>query len=540
MRTQHRSGHQNIGRDREDLGRPRLSAAQRVLLAATTAGLALFATSCSVIIDTDISQCELNQDCKDLASKDKPVICNKSTKLCVSLITEECVKVVGDNGDGTVDEDAILIGSILTLSGDYATGGLAPRYAMELARQQIVTGEGGIPGSGNPKKIVLIECDDKSDPSAEQEIPVAAAKHLTEDVGVPAIIGGTGTGTTLEIANNVTIDKEVLLFSPTATGTTLTDLPADKGKDLVWRTAPSDAQQAKAMSAYIVELLKSQAIDLMTAKVFCINRDDAYGGGLGEAAAGYLRAPIPTVKRFAYNAEDNGQKDMKPILDQVFASGVAPDVVALVGYNETVTFMEGIESKAITLGKKPFYIYTDGGQNAGLFDAVNGKEDLRIRVAGTVPGQPESEPAYATFLGAFAAVPEFKPESGNTFGSAGAYDITYLLAYKAAYLLAQKKPVDGKNLAEQLKHVSAASPKVYVGTAAINSSFEIATSSLDFDFIGASGPLQFDPRSGEAVSDIQLWCIPSPVNNKITEAKNSGVYFDINSKLVGTVPAKCD
>ena len=84
---------------------------------------------------------------------------------------------------------------------------------------------------------MLVECDDSASASR-------AATHLVDRVRVPVILGAGASGTTLTVAQEVTIPKGVLLFAPSATSPALTTLQ-DNG--LVWRSAPSDALQAVAL-----------------------------------------------------------------------------------------------------------------------------------------------------------------------------------------------------------------------------------------------------------------------------------------------------
>ena len=58
---------------------------------------------------------------------------------------------------------------------------------------------------------------------------------------------------------------------------------------------------------------------------------------------------------------------------------------------------------------------------------------------------------------------------------------------------------------------------------------------------GASGSLDFDLQTGEAPSDIQIWCLAiDPNTGKAGSYVNSGYYFDAATKmLAGAVGAGC-
>jgi hypothetical protein len=81
----------------------------------------------------------------------------------------------------------------------------------------------------------------------------------------------------------------------------------------------------------------------------------------------------------------------------------------------------------------------------------------------------------------------------------------------------------GPQLAEALTHVSCTDPngtdpnKVPVGPKQFLNYFSLAASDRCIDFDGASGPLDFDNATGEAVSDIAMWCL---------RHENGSVTFD--------------
>ncbi|MEO5726465.1 MAG: hypothetical protein ABI134_12920, partial [Byssovorax sp.] len=61
------------------------------------------------------------------------------------------------------------------------------------------------------------------------------------------------------------------------------------------------------------------------------------------------------------------------------------------------------------------------------------------------------------------------------------------------------------------------------------------------DYNGASGPLDFDNKTGEAPSDIQIWCIPKDQSTgKAGSALSSGQsYSAASDKLVGVIAPYC-
>jgi ABC-type branched-subunit amino acid transport system substrate-binding protein len=100
-----------------------------------------------------------------------------------------------------------------------------------------------------------------------------AAKKLVDVNKVVAIVGALSSGVTLAVAESVTIPNEVILISPASTNPLMTVLPADEGKDFLFRTCPSDALQGVVAGKLAASYNK-------TVSILYVN--NAYGQGLSE------------------------------------------------------------------------------------------------------------------------------------------------------------------------------------------------------------------------------------------------------------------
>ena len=101
----------------------------------------------------------------------------------------------------------------------------------------------------------------------------SAAKKLVDINKVVAIVGALSSGVTLAVAESVTIPNNVILISPASTNPLMTVLPADEGKDLLFRTCPSDALQGVVAGKLAASYNK-------TVSILYVN--NAYGQGLAE------------------------------------------------------------------------------------------------------------------------------------------------------------------------------------------------------------------------------------------------------------------
>jgi ABC-type branched-subunit amino acid transport system substrate-binding protein len=576
------------------LGGVRPRRARLLLSLIATAGIAAPATSCSLLVDTEADACAADADCKtpgQVCSKEaeKPSICAPATcsskadckdaalectegkcvaalegcassvecavqgdnfacrnKKCVSLLSPECTTLYGDYKN----DNAVFFGAILPTTGGDASTGKPIENALKLALDdfnQVAKGLPAAPGTTARRPMVLVGCSDNSN----NMTAVTAAKHLVDDVGTVAIIGGAFSGVTIDIASTVTIPANVLLFSPSATSVAITDLD---DHDLVWRTSPPDSAQAQALALYVpeIEAKVRTALGLTTndqIRVAILNKGDAYGSGLAKALEKKLvingKPATDPLNNGNYLRLDYGNPDDPTVNPTKFPQTVSqtltfkPHITLIFGANEGITDIFAKIEEQWGADPRSRFIFSDAGEIPELWqyiakNDVDGK--MRPRISGTVPGTDNS--LFQFFRTAYKA--KFQDgTSPDVFGVAGGYDIIYLLGYSAAGL--GSNPITGASLAQRLKKMSSGA-QVDVGADTINSTFMKVTNDGSIDYNGASGPLNFDLKTGEAPSDIQIWCIPKDQGTgKAGSALNSGrSYSAADDKLVGMVGTFCD
>lgn len=545
----------------------------RALVTALALACTALAPSCSLLVDKNAIQCETNEDCSAfagtvcrenacvsatepggcttnadcLASVGEFTICKKSERVCVPLLSAECTTVAGDYAD----DAAFLIGSVLPTSGPDASTGRTIENAIRLAIEDFNETTNGLPpapGQTARRPIALVGCTDKSD----ADTAVRAAKHLV-NVGVPAIVGAAFSGITIKMATEATIPAGALIISPSATSVALTDL-ADDG--LVWRTSPSDVFQADALALFVpqLEARVRQELGLQNdapIKVAIAHKGDAYGSGLGKALEKILQmngkpaldpANADYYRRFDYGNPDDATSN-PPKYGDVVAKilELKPHVTLVFGTNEGVeNVFQAIEKQWDGPPQVPYrsqFLFSDGGLINQLWELVGEDADLRQRVFGTVPGT--NNLLFTSFKSNYTT--RFTEGDPAIFGAAGGYDATYLLAYALVALGAE--PPTGKALAGALaRMIPPAQKKIDVGTEDINKALPSLAAGENIDFNGASGPLDFDPDTGEAPSDIQIWCLPeSPSTKKATTAVSSGLFYSAtDKKLVGEIGTICE
>ncbi|CAN5677181.1 hypothetical protein BH09MYX1_BH09MYX1_35680 [soil metagenome] len=469
--------------------------------------------------------CAVNADCPDVSGG--PQVCNKTTATCVQVLSPECARILGKGTASLKNDDAILIGTIFSLKGVNQLSGLARTNSVELAATDFEEGVVGIPGGsgGKPRPLVFIACDDSSD----NDVATRAAKHLIDDLHVPAIIGPGGSGIVTAVAQNATIPGSTLLFTPSATSASLTAFDP-----LVWRTAPSDVLQAAALRDQLNAMETKFKVDnpaITKIKVSVVYQNNTYGQGLldamtkglllnGSPVADLAKAGI--LKHVSYDATT---LDPSAAAGQVLSD--KPHLIVLMGTAEVITkFLTPVETGWPGGTPRPLYLLSDAARKTELLDASKGNDPLRIRVRGTVPGT--TNPLFNSFKLRYAG--KFGSDT-STFGLAGSFDSVYLLAYAITSL--GTAPVTGKSIADAMKKMVGGT-KLDLIPDNIKTAFNILGAGTALDVNGASGPLDFDLAAHEAESDIVVFCIGKDGGGNPAFAETGRFYDASAKKMTGT------
>jgi ABC-type branched-subunit amino acid transport system substrate-binding protein len=479
--------------------------------------------------------CETAQECID-ANGGKESIC-RADKTCVQLTSLDCTEVFGNYKD----PNAIVLGFLGPLVGADASTGVPIHNGAKLMLNELkdLVGLPGGPG-GAKRPLAMVFCHDLGGPEND---PNRAAKHLVNDVKVPAILGPAFSGVLLDVAQTETIPAGVLLISGSATSPLITDLD---DKDLVWRTCPSDAIQAIPMAGLLgpleAEIKADPAYQGGDLRVAMTVKGDAYGKGLAGAVTPLLVFNGKTAsengdnfKPIGYADPNEMAVDYTTVITDVLS--VKPHVVLLFGTTEiAVELFDGIEKAWGSLNPtppRPYYLVPDGGKVAELLAKVGDDESRRKRVRGTVPGV--AGDLYNAFKLRYST---FIKEDPLAYAETG-YDAAYLLAY--SILAIGDKPLTGANIADGLKKMSKGTP-IDAGPTAINDAFSALQSAGEIDYTGASGPLNFDTKTGEAKADIDIWCVGRNSNMEPVFYSSGQRYDAAQNKIVGTYndQGQCD
>jgi len=458
-----------------------------------------------VIVDTkEREACTSSAECT--ARFGEPSACVNTE--CTKLLTPECTEVWPANAMS--QDNVMLIGFMGALAGDFASYGTPTKEGAELALSEIeVAGNGLRPPTDSKvgqRHLAMLICDHASD-------PVRVARHLVNDANVPVIIGDSFSTPTLDMFDKVALPAGVLVLSPSATSPALTD-HEDEG--LLWRTSPSDVVQAETLKFLLVDVVDAlhQTNDLAAGKspkIAMPYKDDSAGRGLASGAtttnqdsahpAPVVNPGLPDLYPDPDKETVNWQEHIQKILRY------SPNIILAMGTGEFVSqMMQGIEDQWSLSEPRPWYLLPEGDRVTELQTLVAKNPGLHLneRILGTAPGARRS-PLYSGFATRFrGAFDNRDPGNLAEFG----YDAAYLVAYAIA--IANKPSPVGRELASALQHVSCkdmGKTNVPVGPGDFSRYFTAAANQACIDFEGASGPLDFNPDTGEALSDIATWCM---------------------------------
>jgi branched-chain amino acid transport system substrate-binding protein len=464
---------------------------------------------------------------------------------CVKLKTTECQDVFGPADN----DDAVLVGSLLSTHGSDSVAGNVRVHSTALAVNEINNTAGGVytaDGCGR-RPLVYISCDDSNalvNPDAGAEAGaydrVAAAKHLANELQVAAIVGPQNSGNTLQVFFNVTGPAKTMLMPPTSSAAEISGSKLDGGTQdgvrLVWRMVPDDDLQGKALKrlyeSVVAELAKAGKTTL---KVAIIARMDAYGQGNLAFMQSNLTLngkPYMDAANAAYHIE-RSYDVTKPVPATVWQDVLAfqPDIIFHFGLGEFSVGViapyedanagdagitvdagpDGGDGGTIATGNGPIWLTTASGQRGDLLTVLKTRPQVWTRIRGVT--NLVITPLAQDFFNFRYKVAYPNDTPSLLGGMANCYDAVYMIAFGATEsqtkLGAAVKSIDvGRGFTKIVTGTS----QIDVGPAKVKDGLEQARQGQAFHINGASGPLEFDPATGQTPGDFPVWCVRKDPN----------------------------
>lgn len=434
----------------------------------------LLVCGCSFTTATGFNECTQDSECEG------GQVCKEH--YCVgNTVPPGC----GETYGAVDDANALHFGAALPITPSTGTdqSEVAGLNAIKLAVDEI--NQRAIALGGHA--IALHICDTK----AEKDLVKTDATWLIDDQKVVAIIT-SGSGQTLA-ASEVTIPRNVVLMSATSTSPEITALPKGPPR-LVWRTAPSDAIQGKAIAKVIATDSKFTSVN----KVGVIYLNDPYGQGLKDVLVTSIASPR-TVQSFLY--ERGG--DVTAAVNGL--NSFNPDLTVLIGFPDDAVkiIQQGINlpSSNLTVSSNHQWFFTDSAKDPALMQGLGSNAAQIDGSYGTAPAQGAGL-AYATFKDAYQS--KYQVDPATYAFTSHSYDAMYTLALGAVWSMKGGAAVSGAGIAEGLAQLSSGTSYRLSATQFTAAASDLSSGkSVNVD--GASGKLDFDATVGEAPSPIELW-----------------------------------
>lgn len=359
----------------------------------------------------------------------------------------------------------LVLASLMPLSGDLASLGPGIALGAKVAVDQI-NAAGGV----NGQDVVLIE----GDSGCNADVALTGLQDVIAQ-GAQGVMGAACSSATLALLSSV-IEANVALVSPSSTSPQLTTV--EKG-GMFSRTAPSDAFQGVVLAA---ELIKD-GIETIS----IISRADSYGRGLANATLEAFEANGGVVANVVYHAADATEFSA-----EVTAVGKGnPDAIVAILFPDTTgcPIVQGAFEQGLT--DIPWY-FTDGVKDSDtLLDCAQGALE---GFKGVAPGASESE-ALTQFKALYSAATN--GESETFIFAPQAYDATMLMILSAI-----ANGTDGGSIASGMIAASGGGTPC-IGAACI----ELALAGEDFDYVGASGPIDLDANGDPTAGTYDIYQI---------------------------------
>jgi serine/threonine-protein kinase len=439
---------------------------------------------------------------------------------CVALASVDCSVVASP--DDVASDATVWFGAMFPTRGPMAEQFDGAVRDVQLARRDFMEVASGLPSTPPgtpPRPIGLLLCDDSVDPQR-------AARHLVDDLGLPAIIGFARSKEVSDLAASVFNPRRVLALASN-TAAMLTSIPAPPGEPrMVWRTTISTSMNIAVSSALVSDVLEPdlRARGLPAGeplRVALTNVDNTTGMSNADAV-------VATLRFNGRSAADNGESfrqfvvhDGTPTLDET--RRIARDMVAfrphIVIDAATDSLIVG-ELESVWQGaQRPRYVVSSADLGP-LLPAGVAPRVLDVEAVGKASAEAKFNLRYGSVFDR-KTMPT-KSETG------GPYDAFYALAY--ATIAAGDAPVTGPLLARALGRLGGGAATVDVGPGGILEATAALQRGQSIDLEGVMTLLDWDAQTGDPTVDLRISCVRNG-RTAVTLA-DSGLRWDRRDKRV--------
>ncbi len=394
---------------------------------------------------------------------------------------------------------SLLIGASM---GAGTPSGVSSVRSMRMAVEEI-NAAGGI--AGRPLRFIVHYGDAKIAETMDNSVQTLI------DSGAVCVLSGSGSSNTLRAAQ-IGISKGILVMTGASSSPKISAL---QDNNLVWRTIPSDAFQAKVAAKAVIARLQSKK----SKTVGIIHIDNAYGTSLAAAFAEAFKAQGGSVVRLVSypDVRSYDTLNFQPILEKLYAA--KPDAIYLVSYNDDGAQVVKQSQPFWRNGYKPVLMGCDGNYNNDFLLAV--EPEWIEGMEGFAYVHPTNYANYDKFFAAFKQYSDSSTdsadlanislanmldvESTNSY-AATSYDAVYIFALAALRTALAKRPLVASEIAKEMPFVSKASKNaVAVNVGEFAKAAELLKQGKSINYEGASGAVEFDQRGDVTSGTYVRW-----------------------------------
>jgi hypothetical protein len=456
-------------------------------------------------------------------------ICRRGA--CVALESEDCSVLA--RPEDLASDDTVWLGTMFPTHGPMVLDFVESIRAVELARRDFLEVSNGIPGSkpgGRARPIGLVRCDDSVD-------PLRAARHLADDVGVPAVIGFARSKEVVDLALAVFNPRGVIAFAAN-TAPMLSSIPRPPGEArLVWRVTYSGPMLAAA-TVPLVHVIEEQ---LRASRV--LGPDEPmrllFDRAANTAGIGASDAIVSSLRYNGKTVAENGERAFREVtvpdlVEEDGDTGVGRISSEIVAFRPHVVLdlAGGVSMLAPaedgwpkTERFRPRYVFQGTLSERGFADAVVRTPSLARRLFGL--DSSIDTPAVTKFVLRHNEV--FEPKVNALEANDAPYDAFYTLAYLIVAL--GDAPIDGPSLARAIPRLKGGAP-VDVGPAGIYAALAALGRGENIDLRGTVTSLDFDETTGDAPTRFAAFCFRADAAGKLAPGE-SGFFYDSRSGASG-------
>ncbi|MSP91534.1 MAG: hypothetical protein EXR79_06995 [Myxococcales bacterium] len=400
----------------------------------------------------------------------------------IEFAAGRCTTLLDDGVDGAPTFD---LGAILQLTRPDGTA--EPTGAFYLSAMRLALAEWNNNRYVGGRRFRVRVCDTRADWSVGGgQATRDLATWLTLHAGVQAVLADASSDT--QTMQAVTVPRGVLVMAISATSAELTHLD-DKG--LVWRVAPSDVYQG-AVLAHLASAAAGSA-----GRITVLAVQNPYGDGLVDALGKNLGTRL-TVHTFG---SDGGglQKAVEA------ANGDAPKSLIVIATPKLAVGAARLRSQQAALAGAALW-FADGACDDSVASQPLADGVSFAGVHCTRPGEPPT-PTYEAFRERFKK--RFSVDPVQSAYTQHAYDALYCVALAHAWAVGKQgaAKVDGAALAEGLRHLAGPGASQPLKPGDITQLAAALGRGEDVNVVGASGALDFNPKTGEAPSGFEEWTL---------------------------------